>query len=359
MPSELRSCLICYPYYSSKHTGRGHDRYIFELSEGIKRLHPDLGPRLLHQGFSKSMTRAALKQPRLIADLLRTKADLYHAMSPIGGATAAILRKHPLVVIIHDLVPFHYSGEYDNPIKYKYYRICTRICAKKSDAVIVPYEVTKRELIERFKLPESKIHVVNYGVDHATYFPRNSKSRGEKATKTILYIGEVSRSKGVDALLRAYSIVEQKMDGVELVIGGKKSKDKVMLDDLAQELCIKRVTFLGYVPEEELPQRYSSADVMVYPSRAGFGLSTLEAMSCGTPVVVGATLDAPEFVSDAGVLVDPDDTEQMAQAILKTISDVKVAEQLSAKAVERAKSFSWENTANGTAGVYREILSNR
>lgn len=353
----IKPCLISYPYYSSRETGRGHDRYIFELYEGIKKLSPDFEPRLLHQGFSKSMGVAALKQPRLVSDLLFAKDNLYHAMSPIGGATAALLRKHPLVVTIHDLVPFHYSGEYDSSMKYWYYRLCTRMCAKKSDAIIVPYSVTKRELIERFNLPESKIHVVNYGVDHDTYFPRNSRNKGEGKSKTILYIGEVSRSKGVDALLRAYSLVERERDDVQLLIGGKKSKDQDLLVELARELDIKRASFLGYVPENELAVHYSSADVMVYPSRAGFGLSTLEAMACGTPVVVGATLDAPEFVADAGVLVNPDDTAKMADAILTTVSDSKLANDLSAKAIERAESFSWENTVRETVAVYRQFIS--
>jgi glycosyltransferase involved in cell wall biosynthesis len=345
-------CLICYPYYPSKDTGRGHDRYVFELEHNIGKVCSDIRQRLLQQGFSRGVVVAGTKLFKSIADLIFTKADLYHAISPIGGATAALLGKAPLVVTIHDLIPFNVKG-YDYSWKYSLVRHCIKICVKRSAAVIVPYNVTKEELVTRLNVPEAKIHLVNYGVDHLHYFPRQVDTG---KTGKILYVGEVSRSKGVDVLIRAFDLVKKSIGDAELLIGGKRSKDQPLLESLTREMGLRDVTFLGYIPEEELPDHYSSATVMIFPSRCGFGLSTLEAMACGTPVIVGAVLDAPEFVDDAGILVNPDDVDEMAKSILRVLTEPGLRELLSAKAIERSHSFSWEKMAGKTVEVYRHVL---
>jgi glycosyltransferase involved in cell wall biosynthesis len=346
--SGFKLCLLCYPYYPSRDTGKGLDRYIFELNQNIAKVRPDINLHLLHQGFSRGILTAGIKLFKFIADLLFTNADLYHAISPIGGTLAAFLGKSPLVVTIHDVIPFHVSG-YDYSWKYRYWRYCIKISVKRSDAIVVPYKVTKEELVSLFNLSESKIQVVNYGVDHLAYYPRPAVKR---AVRQVLYIGEVSRSKGADAVIRAFASVKKSIGDAELLIGGKRSKDQPMLERLARELGLKDISFLGYIPEVDLPHYYSSATVMIFPSRCGFGLSTLEAMACGTPVIVGAVLDAPEFVADAGVLVNPDDINELARSIVKVLTEPKLRDHLSAKAIERARAFSWEKMARETAAVY-------
>jgi glycosyltransferase involved in cell wall biosynthesis len=203
---------------------------------------------------------AGAKLFRLIADLLATKADVYHAMTPIGGATVALLGKAPLIVSIHDMLPFNVKG-YDYSWKLWFLRMCTRISARRSDAIIVPYHVTKIELVSRFKVSDSKIYVVNYGVDHDAYHPKEGDRR---VPGRVLYIGEVSRSKGVDALIRAFAIVKKRINGVELLIGGKRSKDTPWLEGLCREMGLDNITFLGYIPEDKPRDYYSSATVMVF-----------------------------------------------------------------------------------------------
>ncbi|NTW59097.1 MAG: glycosyltransferase family 4 protein [Nitrospirae bacterium] len=353
--SLLEVCMVCYPYSPSKDRGRGLDRYIFELLQNLPGTRSGMKLHTLHQGLASGVMAAGAKLLRLIADLLVAKADVYHAMTPIGGATAALLGKAPLVVSIHDMLPFNVKG-YDYSWKLWYMRVCTIISTRKSDAIIVPYEVTKTELISRFNVKESKIHVVNYGVDHSNYHP---VAGDRKVPGRVLYIGEVSRSKGVDALIRAFTIVKKRINGVELLIGGKRSKDTPWLEVLCREMGPGNIAFLGYIPEDKLRDYYSSATVMVFPSRSGFGLSTLEAMACGTPVVVGSVFDAPEFVGDGGILVHPDDIKGMATNILRVLTEPEYREMLSKKAIDRAKAFSWERTAQETADVYTEVTQSK
>lgn len=351
---RFKLALICYPYFASRSTGRGHDRYIYELAEGVRARLGQAGLELVDVGFSKSIGQALAKMSQLTRRLAQTKADIYHAASPVGGTLAALLGKAPLVVTIHDLIPFHLVG-FDPPWKLWTWRHLIRFCLWRSDAIVVPYQVTKDELVNSLKTPADKVHVINYGVDHESYHPRpEARSR-----RTILYVGEVKQAKGVDTLLRAFRLVKDSVPDAELVVGGKPCKDQQMLEDMARSLGARDVSFAGFIPEEELATRYARAAVMVFPSRCGFGLSTLEAMACETPVVAAAALDTPEFMGDAGILVQPDNAEELARALVRVLTEPGVSEQLQQKGRERAAQFSWEKMAAETTRVYEQVLRQR
>lgn len=351
--SNADICLICYPYYPSNDTGRGQDRIFYELAQNLTKFIPEDKIEVLHQGFSRGVLVAAAKLFRLLFDLFRARHRLFHAISPIGGLVALLMRKRPLVVTIHDLLPYNLSASYDSIWKFAFLRFCIKTCVRKSDLVMVPYSVTKDEMISRFNVPSDRIRVIHYGVDHSSYYPRPETGR---LANRVLYIGEVSRAKGTDIVVRAFSIVKKAFPGAELLIGGRRSKDQPLLEALSSELGLRDVTFLGYIPENELASHYAAATVMIFPSRCGFGLSTLEAMACGTPVIVGAVFDAPEFIGDAGMLVDPDDIDGMADSVIRILTDSRMREQLSAKGIAKAGEFSWGTMARKTAEAYQEIL---
>jgi len=350
---QLDVAVVCFPYHSSKDTGRGHDRYIFELVENLKAHGNGVNVRLIDSGFAQGAFAAATKLTKLTADLLSQKADVYHAASPIGGASAALLRRKPLVVTVHDLIPFQLSG-FDASWKSHYVRACVKICVAAADAIIVPLRVTKDELVARHGATESKIHVVNHGVDHSVYYVR---PQIERAPRRILYIGEVSRSKGVDVLVRAFAQVKARVPDAELLIAGKTSADQPAIEELSRTLGTPDITFQGFVPEDELPTYYASATLMAFPSRYGFGLSTLEAMACGTPVVAAAALDAPEFIADAGLLAKPGDVEDLAENLARLLTDSMLQKELSRKGIERAAQFSWSNMAIQSRRVYDDALA--
>jgi glycosyltransferase involved in cell wall biosynthesis len=349
--APLEVALICFPYYPSKDTGRGHDRYVYELAENLKKGSPVLSVSVIEQGFSKGLSAAFGKLSKLARDLFTSRAKVFHAITPMGGAAAILAGKRNVVVTIHDLIPFHHSS-YDYSWKYKYVRACTRLCARRAAAVIVPYRVTRDEVVQSLKGSPERVHVVNYGVDHATYFPRPELSR---LPRRVLYIGEVSRSKGVDVLIRAFHQVKASVPDAELIIGGKTNRDQPALEELARSLGVNGITFKGFIPEEELATYYATTTLMVFPSRYGFGLSVLEAMACGTPVVAAAALDAPEFVADAGLLVDPDDVAGLGDCIRRVLTEPTLRAELAEKGIERARRFSWQNMADGTRAIYEQV----
>ena len=345
-------CLVCYPFYPTKDSGRGVDRYLFELIENLRLLSADARVRILEQGSSMGAWAAGKKLMGLVGGLISAKSAVYHAVTPPAGATAILLGRRPVVVSIHDMVPFHVKT-YSPSLKLAYARICTTICVEQAAAIIVPFRVTKDELVSSHGAQASKIHVVNYGVDHATYYPRPAVQR---KARRVLYVGEVTCSKGVDVLLNAFALVKKRIPDAELVVGGK-GQDRTELEALSRSLGLSGVEFLGFVPEAELADLYASASVMVFPSRYGFGLSTLEAMACGTPVVVAATLDAPEFVADAGLLVKPGDAPDLASSIERILSEPSLRQGLSTKGIARAAQYSWAATAAKTRAVCDAVFA--
>jgi glycosyltransferase involved in cell wall biosynthesis len=346
MPLPYKVALVCHPYHFDKRTGRGHDRYSYEILKFL--LRQDLDVKILHTGVSNSIYEASMKEIFFQLQVLQEDADLYHATNIVGAKSVAIAQKTPLVTTIHDMVPFHFGG-----VKHAYQRICTEIAVKKSEKLIVPYCVTQNEIVSRFEVSKEKIVVINYGVDHQFFFPRRVK---KSSKKTVLYIGEISKFKGVDLLVNAFSLAIKKVKDAELLIGGK-GKDLKKIERLVTRLKMdQKIRFLGFVPEERLPDYYSLADLSVFPSKLGFGLPTLEAMACGSPVIAGDSLDASEFVGDAGILIDPEDADQLGAAIVKVLTSDN-PEALSKKSIEKSRLYSWEKVAERTIKVYKEVLS--
>lgn len=355
MNKAFRLSLITYPYHASKHTGRGHDRYVAELVENTPRAEPRVELTLVDAGFARNQLDGLRRLPEQALRIASSRADVYHAISPVGGAPSALLARRPLVVTIHDLIPFHLS-RFENVVKAELLRDCVRVCVKLADALIVPYQVTKDELVESLGAKPERVHVVNYGVDHQNYFVRPETPR---LPRTILYVGAVSRSKGVEVLIRAFAQVKQRLPDARLIVAGKPSADQPGLEQLTRELGVSDVTFSGFVAESELPERYASATVMVFPSHYGFGLSTLEAMACGTPVVGVRTLDAPEFFADAGLLAEPNDPASLADCLGRVLADPALQAEQSQKSLARAELFSWARTAQGNVAVYERVLERR
>jgi glycosyltransferase involved in cell wall biosynthesis len=119
-----------------------------------------------------------------------------------------------------------------------------------------------------------------------------------------------------------------------------------------------QVLLTDYVSEEDLPALYSGALAFVYPSYfEGFGLPPLEAMQCGTPVIVGDRTSLPEVVGDAGLLVNPFDESEIAAALARLIDDPNLRQNLRVKGMQRAAKFSWHETARRTLAVYEEVAA--
>jgi len=165
----------------------------------------------------------------------------------------------------------------------------------------------------------------------------------------------------VAGLIRAFKLIATKVPHKLVLQGRRDSIYAAELEIMVKKLDLEdRVIFLGYVPLEHLPYLYSRAAIFVTVSLTeGFGLPPLEAMACGTLVVASRASSLPEVGGDAGILVDPNDTGQIAEALLRVIEDSELHAELSQKAVKRAALFSWSKTATQTLELLQSVAKGK
>jgi glycosyltransferase involved in cell wall biosynthesis len=272
--------------------------------------------------------------------------------SPNNTGPLAIARQ---VCTIHDLIPID-RPEWFNPRFAQWYQWLLPRLARRVQHIIAISEYTKQRVIERLRVPASKITVIPNGVDER-FSPRPAdeiaamrQALGLPAPY-LLSVGSLEPRKNLPRLLDAWRLIQSSVDrDLELVVAGATGSSRVFgsvsLDSRPRVRCI------GYVPDERLPALYSGAVALVYPSLyEGFGLPPLEAMACGTPVVTSRTTSLPEVVAARTVLVDPEDVESIACGILQILDSADLRETLRKNGIERAKEFSWAKSAEQTLGL--------
>lgn len=235
--------------------------------------------------------------------------------------------------------------------------------AEGADLIIADSLSTKNDIIEMLKIPEDKIRAIHLGVDKIFRAIDNSDlihrimEKYQLRSSYILYVGSLHRRKNLVRLIEAFYQLQQdtKID-CQLVLAGAKFWKSEETFKKVHELGLEsRVIFTGYISEEDLIALMNGASVFTFVSLyEGFGLPPLEAMACGTPVIASNTSSLPEVVGDAGILVDPYNIDEIAQAIHDVLNSEALRAQMRRKGFERAKNFSWEKTARETLEAYEE-----
>ncbi len=268
------------------------------------------------------------------------------------------------VVTVHDLSFVLFPNTFNN-LNRIYLTLFTKSSVSRANKVIAVSENTKQDLIRLFGVPGEKIDVVCHGTEDIFRPVENSAElealRRERGVpeKYVLFIGTLEPRKNVHTLIKAFAQVKKAGLPHKLVVGGAKGWLWSEIFAAVEQLHLEgEVIFPGYISLDEEPLWYNGADLFVYPSLyEGFGFPPLEAMSCGTPVITSNCSSLPEVVGDAGLLVDPTSSEHLAEAMLTVLTDPALAEEMRAKGLVRAKSFSWAEAARRTVSVYRSCLS--
>jgi glycosyltransferase involved in cell wall biosynthesis len=262
------------------------------------------------------------------------------------------------IITCHDLIPWAYnknrSSFWKNNIK----------GLRKASRIITISEFSKNEIIKYVKYPEDRIYIVPDAVDHSLYYINRDKSilkkwNIESDYKVILYVGSEEPRQNVDILIKAIARLKKQFPKIKLVKIGDShlfgAREKLL--NLINELNLQNdVIFTGYVLEEDLPKWYNAADLLVYPcAYAGFGLPPLEAMACGTPVITSNTSALPEVVGDAGIMVNPDNIEELAAEMYNVLANDGLSKDMSNMGLKRAKLFKWGESAKKTLKTYKEI----
>jgi len=268
------------------------------------------------------------------------------------------------VITVHDL-NFLYYPRFLTAESRRYYNDQIAWAVEQADHILADSYATQSDLVSLLDVPREKITVVHLAADPSFRpLPQETARQGaaqyELSPGYLLFVGTLEPRKNVPGLLLAYRklLDEGATDEPLVLVGGKGWLYDEIFERTAALGLSDRVTFLHDVPDADLPLLYAAASVLAMPSfYEGFGLPALEAMSCGTPVIVADRSSLPEVVGDAGRLVDPDDPEAIATALAEVLNDAKERERLGNAGLERAREFSWKRVARETQAVYEDVLS--
>jgi glycosyltransferase involved in cell wall biosynthesis len=299
------------------------------------------------------------------ARLCDENIDIYHV--PQNGIGLPLTKTCPVVVTIHDLIPYVYPETVGRSYLKVFLAQMPEI-VEKADKIITVSKCSKRDIQRILGVPADKI-VITYEAPEPIYQPMDKHESKKLAAEKyglhkdyILYIGGFSPRKNVKGLISAFKEILPDLKGdVQLALVGKQVREFNELLVLIEAFGIQdKVVWTGFAPVEDLPYLYSGAEVFVYPSLyEGFGLPPLEAMACGTPTITTSTSSLPEVIGKSALFFNPFDASQLAEALYKVLTDEELRQRLSAKGLKRARKFTWEKTAEGTLEVYRELAGLR
>jgi glycosyltransferase involved in cell wall biosynthesis len=326
--------------------------------------HPprDLDPAIAIEATRWNTERPALRilweqiaQPRAVR---RVKADVLHATAFVGP----IVQSCPTVLTIYDL-SFALFPQFFRGLRQTYLRLGTRTSARHAKRIIAISDNTRRDIARLYNVPLDKIDLAYPGVDQT--LGRRSAVEVERfchekslPAKFLLFLGTLEPRENLSMLIRAFAQMKNECPDAKLVLAGGIGW---LADEIFEAVKLAgvedRVIFAGFVAEEEKPLWYSAATAFVYPSiYEGFGLPPLEAMACGTPVIVSSAASLPEVVGDAGVTIDPKDVGAWAAAMSRVWKDETHRAELTNRGLRQAKKFTWLAAARSITATYRQAI---
>ena len=268
----------------------------------------------------------------------------------------------PSVMTVHDL-GYEYFPEAHNQLQRRYLQWSTRYAVRWSTRLICVSQATRADLIRLYGADPTKLDVVYEGDVRR----RSLRAEQSLASRTVLgitrpymlFLSTLQPRKNVARLIRSYAhLVETQDPGLDLVLAGQLGWLSEPIVQLARNSpAADRIHLLGYVDEDEAAALYADATFFCYPSlHEGFGLPVLEAQSVGVPVMTSRNSSLPEVAGDAALLVDPEDEEDIAAAMLRLSQDEALRQELIQKGYENVKRFSWPKAARETLEVLKKAM---
>lgn len=268
------------------------------------------------------------------------------------------------VMNLYDLTFIKYP-QFTNSVVEAYTEKVKR-CLQWTDLVLTISESSKQDIIQYLQVDEKKVVVTPLASRyHNNYFP---DGRIEELSKQVqydfsqpylLFVSTIEPRKNIKAIITAFNYLKQKhkIPHNLVMIGRKGWHYESIFAAIEKSPWKNQIHHLDYLSNVMVALFYAKADAFVYPSHyEGFGLPVLEAMTLGTPVITSNNSSLPEVAGDAALLINPDEPMQLAEAILKLISDSQLRQEFIKKGQERAKQFSWERTAIKTLKAYKSIM---
>lgn len=314
-------------------------------------------------GINHNLAKLWFEQISLLQVARKVHADVLH-VPYFGPPHHSAL---PTLVSVLDLIPLLLPPYRGNRLVQSYMRLAAA-GARRGAGILAISRFTQAEIIRTLKIPEARVRVT-YLAAAPAYAPRSEadiavvRERFRLATPYIYYIGGFDIRKNVPLLIRAFAKLRRTYTTpLQLVLGGRPSgSDPTLFPPIERTILDEgvapEVVMLGPVSEDENAALMSGCAAFAFPScYEGFGLSPLEAMQCGAPVLAASTTSVAEVVAEGGILLDPDDVPAWAGALTQVVRDPAYADQLRQRGLERAGAFRWQTTAQQTLESYRAVL---
>lgn len=274
-----------------------------------------------------------------------------------------VLLKEKLVVTIHDLIYLHESRASKSFFGKAYVSWLLKMIEKKAAAVIAVSQHTKNDLLEQFPRFSKDRVFVTYEASAPLFHKISNplelqevRRRYSLSRPFILFVGTLKPHKNVLTLIRALKILRE-TKGVEhdlVLVGRKDERNRPLLDMIKQNAFVR---YLGELSDPDVAVLYNCAEVFVLPStHEGFGLPAIEAMACGTPVIVSNRSSLPEIVGSAGLIFDPLKVDALCELLYNVLNGEELRKNMINLGLTRAREFSWRTTAEQTMEVYRKVL---
>lgn len=235
--------------------------------------------------------------------------------------------------------------------------------AHAAGAIIAVSEFVKQEVIDLYNVPKEKVHVLTNGYNRTIFQPMEVDRRKvlqkldiphDENGYYISFAGKLSKTKGVDILLLANSLLPEE-ENIHFLLLGAGDLSKALDTEKRMQYCYDRIHFLGHQTQSILSEIHNISDLSVLPSRSeGFGIACLEAMGCGVPVIVTRSGGMTDFAQ--GRIIPVEDPEALAQAILELKHlHHEAYRQLCFEALNTAQGFSWKSIAQERVNLYKEV----
>jgi glycogen synthase len=308
---------------------------------------------------------AANYGPSLVTDVLRyaeragsiargERFDVIHAhdwMTFLAGLEARRVSGRPLVAHVH-ATEYDRAGDGGNP----FVRDVERAGLSGADGVIAVSRYTADLLVRHYGVPRRRIRVVHNAIDPKRGAWGSSLEGGEPL---VLFAGRVTRQKGPDYFVEAAARVAREVPSVRFAVAGSGDRLPAMRERVRDLGLRRNILFTGFLPPDELDRLYARADVYVMPSISEpFGLTALEALQHGTPVIVSRHAGVSEVVRNV-LRVDFGDVEDLASKILSVLLFAPLRRSLSSRGRREVLQLSWRDSAERCLAVYREVLGEK
>jgi glycosyltransferase involved in cell wall biosynthesis len=301
--------------------------------------------------------------PRFLIDALRYinthNFDIFHANAPKGALPILLSNKRRFIITIHDLGPFETQFT-KIPIE----KYLTKLVVKKSSIITTVSNFIKKEI--NYFMPKTNIEKIytHYNGIEEKFFPHPQEASLLKEKLNIkgpvlLFIGRIAFYKGVDDIITAYRIAKKSIPDLNLVIGGKPDFQMLKIYEGWKQQH-KDIHFVGYIEDREIPYYYSMGEIFITYSYAseGFGLTPVEAIACGTPVICSSMLAYKEVLQDNAIFVPPKNPDQLAIEIINLLKDKVKREELIRKAQKFIERYTWNSVGKKLEEVYYKFIKN-